>query len=209
MNKTSWSLQTKKVFNGILLFSLAWIAYGIFEPIESLYSFASSGLNMLGSISGVSTPSLGATGTILTIITYALLIGIGYGCIRAISGLGGFSTILDEADEKAVLSLRTGFILVLAAVVLDMIPFIPGLIGDIVYLIATILMLLGYNNLKNSSTFVGKAGTSILFVAMILILVGWVLDFIPFAGDWIEALLTIVVYILTLVGWSKIKNAAA
>jgi hypothetical protein len=38
-------------------------------------------------------------------------------------------------------------------------------------------------------------------------MVGWVLDFIPLIGDWIEALLTIVAYILTLVGWSKIKNA--
>jgi hypothetical protein len=186
---------------------MAWIAYGIFDPIESLFSFASTGLDILGSVSGTSVPSLGATGTVMTVITYILLAGIGYGCFLTIAGLGNFSTILDKADEKAILSVRTGFILTLIAVVLDMLPFIPGIIGDTVYCIAVILMLLGYNNLKNSSTFAGKDGTSALFVATILILVGWVVDFIPLIGDWIEALLTVVAYILTLIGWNKIKNA--
>jgi hypothetical protein len=206
MDKTLWSAKAKKIFNGILLFSLAWIAYGIFDPIESLFSFASSGLNILGSVTGVSTPSLGATGTVLTIITYILLAGIGYGCILTIAALGSFSTILDGGDESAVRSVRTGFILALVAVVLDMLPFIPGIIGDIAYLVAIILMLMGYNNLKGSTTFAGKDGASTLFVAMLLLLIGWVLDFIPFVGDWIEAILTIVAYIMTLVGWSKIKN---
>jgi hypothetical protein len=208
MDKTSWSAKTKKIFNGILLFSLAWIAYGIFEPIESLFSFASSGLNVMGAVTGVSTPSLGVSGTVLTIITYLLLAGIGYGCVLTIAALGSFSAILDDGDESAVLTVRTGFIIALAAVVLDMIPFIPGIIGDIAYFVAILLMLMGYNNLKGSTTFAGKDGASILFVAMLLLLIGWVLDFIPLVGDWIEAILTIVAYIMTLVGWSKIKNAA-
>jgi hypothetical protein len=103
---------------------------------------------------------------------------------------------------------RTAFILAVVAVVLDCLP-LPGIIGGIVYLIAVILLLVGYNKLKNSSTFPGGKGASVLFVAMILIVVGWVLDFIPLIGDWLEALLTIIAYIMTLSGWNKIKNAAA
>ncbi|MDR1672226.1 MAG: hypothetical protein LBS09_01995 [Bacteroidales bacterium] len=203
MNNTSWSVETKKVFNGILLFSLAWIAYGIFSPIESLFS----GVSTLSSFAG-SPDVTGGAGTVLSIIIYLLLIGIGVGYVLTIIGLKKFSAILESADGKAVSSVRTAFILALIAVVLDVLPLIPGIIGDILYLIAIILMLVGYSTLKGSSTFAGKDGASTLFVAMILILVGWVLDFIPFVGDWIEAVLTIVAYILTLVGWGKIKNAA-
>jgi hypothetical protein len=43
---------------------------------------------------------------------------------------------------------------------------------------------------------------------MILLVVGWGLDFIPLVGDWLESLLTIIAYIMTLAGWNKIKNVA-
>jgi hypothetical protein len=202
MDKTLWSQQTKKIFNGILLFSIAWVFYGIFEPIESLVS----GIDTLASFSGASNPTGGA-GTVLSTIVYLLLIGIGWGYVLTIVGLRHFGNMLEEADKKAVGSLRTAFILALIAVGLDFIP-LPGIISDILYLIAIILMLMGYNQLKASSTFPGGKGASTLFVAMILIVVGWVLDFIPLIGDWMEALLRIIAYIMTLVGWNKIKNAA-
>jgi hypothetical protein len=33
-----------------------------------------------------------------------------------------------------------------------------------------------------------------------------VLDFIPLVGDWIEGVLTIVAYVMTLVGWNRIRK---
>jgi hypothetical protein len=182
MNQTSWSTETKKVFNGILLFSAAWIVSGICSPIGFL---------------------LDATG-IPDIIAYLVLAG----AVLTIVGLESFGNSLDETDRKAIGSVRTAFMLVLVSVALDALPFLPDIVGDIVYLAAIILMLLGYGNLKKSATFAGKAGASTLFVAMILLVVGWVLDFIPLVGDWLEAVLTIVAYIMTLLGWNKIKNAA-
>jgi hypothetical protein len=206
MDKTSWSVETKKIFNGILLFSLSWIAYGIFDPIESLFS----GVDTLASWSDSPNPTEGV-GAVFSIITYLLLIGIGVGYILTIVGLGKFRAILEAADGKAIGSVHTAFILALIAVVLIALPLgsVVDFVGDIVYFIAIILMLVGYSKLNGSSTFAGKSGASTLFVAMILILVGWVLDFIPLIGDWIEALLTIIAYIMTLVGWKTIKNAGA
>ncbi|MDR2358866.1 MAG: hypothetical protein LBD87_03575 [Prevotellaceae bacterium] len=203
MDKASWSRETKKIFNGILLFSLAWIVYGILSPIESLFS----GIGTLASFSDTPDP-MGGAGTTLSIIVYLLLAGIGVGYILTIVGLGKFRTILEAADGKAIGSVRTAFILALVAVVLDYLPFIPGIIGGIVYLIAVILLLVGYGKLKDSSTFPGSKGATVLFIAMILIIVGWVLDFIPLVGDWLDAVLTIIAYIMTLSGWNKIKNAA-
>jgi uncharacterized membrane protein len=202
MNKMTWSVETRKIFSGILLFALAWIAYGIFGPIESLVS----GVDTLASFAGSSSPT-GGMGTVLSVITYILLIGIAAGYVLTIMGLGGFGNALEGADKKAIGSVRTAFILALVAVVLDALPFLPGIIGDTVYLVAIILMLLGYNSLKTSTTFPGRDGASTLFAAMILIMVGWVLDFIPLVGDWMESICSIIAYILTLVGWNKIKNA--
>ncbi|MDR0692118.1 MAG: hypothetical protein LBF69_03670 [Prevotellaceae bacterium] len=203
MDKTSWSVETKKIFNGILLFSLSWIAYGIFDPIDSLVS----GVDTLASFSGRSNAT-GAAGSTLSNFVNLLLVGIGAGYIMVIIGLKKLGDILEEADKKPVASLRTAFILALIAVALDILPLIPGIIGDILYLIAVILMLVAYGKLKKSATFAGSAGASTLFVAMILIIVGWGVDLIPLLGDWVEGILTIIAYIMTLSGWKKIKNAA-
>jgi hypothetical protein len=185
MNKATWSATTKTIFNGILLFSLAWIAYGIFNAIGSLI-FSST----------------------VSVITYLLLAGIGVGYILTIIGLGKFSAILDEADKKAIGSVRVAFIVALVAVVLNAISLIPGIVGDIVYFIAIVLMMLKYGSLKRSTTFAGRAGASTLYTAMLLLVLGWALDFIPVVGDWIESVLTIIAYIMTLQGWGKIKNVA-
>ncbi|MDR2562411.1 MAG: hypothetical protein LBC98_00540 [Prevotellaceae bacterium] len=204
MNNELWSLETKKIFNGILLFSLSWIAYGIFDPIESLFS----GIDTLSSFGGSSSPT-GAAGTVLSVICYILLAGIGAGYVLTIKGLKSFGNILEEADGKSVDSVRKAFILALIAVALDCLPFIPGIVGDIVYLIAVIMMLMGYGALKKSSTFAGSKGAATLYIAALLIVIGWALDFIPLVGDWLEGLLTIIAYVLTLLGWGKIKNAEA
>jgi hypothetical protein len=204
MSNTSWSVETKKVFNGILLFSLSWIAYGIFSPIESLFS----GIDTLAFLADAPNPTGGAVVGI-KLIAWLLLAGIGVGYVLTIIGLGTFRAILEPADGKAIGSVRTAFILALVAVALDALPLVPDIVGDIVYIVAVILMLVGYSRLKNSSTFAGESGASLLFVAMILIIVGWGLDFIPLVGDWIEGLLTVIAYVLTLVGWNKIKNAVA
>ncbi|MDR1667024.1 MAG: hypothetical protein LBS03_04950 [Bacteroidales bacterium] len=201
-NNELWAEETRKIFNGILLFSLAWILYGIVSPIESALSLGDT----LSSFAGGSSLTGGA-GTFFSVLSYLLLAGIIVGYVLVLKGLGSFRNLLEPADSKSIGNVRTAFILALVAAALDIIPFIPGIIGDILYLIAVILMLIGYSQLKASKTFDGADGASLLLVAMIILIVGWVLDFIPFVGDWIEAICTIVGYALTLIGWNKIKNA--
>jgi hypothetical protein len=155
---------------------------------ETLKAMVAPGVDMLASFAGSS--GSGAAGSLLSIVTYVLLLGIGAGYLLTIIGLGKFGNILDAADRGAILSVRMAFIIALIAAALDVFPFIPDIVGDIVYLVAIILMLLRYGSLKKSATFAGKAGASTLFVAMILLVVRWGLDFIPLVGDWLESLLT-------------------
>ncbi|GHV68199.1 hypothetical protein FACS1894199_15060 [Bacteroidia bacterium] len=198
-----WSEVTKKVFNGIVLYALAGILLGIFDPIESLVSTGDT----LASLAGVQNASGGA-GSFLSIFCYIFQAGLILGCILIFVGLTGFKDILDGADQKAIGKVRLAYILVLIGVAVDFIPLM-GWISTILGIIAFIYMLLGYSALKSSSTFpeLARGGASLLFVALILLIVGEVVDFIPFAGDILQGILNIVAYILIFVGWKKIKDA--
>jgi hypothetical protein len=202
-NVESWSLQTGKIFKGILLTSLAGIVYSIVDSIESLVGSLLGAANSFGGGSGGGTVS-----DILSYISYALMALIIIGYVLTLMGLGGFRNVLDSKDSASVGKVRTGFILGIVAIGVDFIPLM-GWAAGVLNIIAFILMLIGYSALKGSETFPTKArsGASTLFIAMILLVVGEVLDLIPLIGDYFNALFHFIAYILTLVGWAKIKNA--
>jgi len=194
--KTQWSQETKKIFNGILLYSLGGIAYGILDPIDSLMSAG----EMVGVTSG---------GGIISTLCYILLAAIIIGYVLTFLGLTGFRKILELNDATAIGKVRTAFILAIIAAGVSFIPLM-GWAAGILNIIAFILMLLGYSALKTSTTFpeLARKGASTLFVALILLLVGAIIGFIPFVGGIIEGVLSIIAYIMTLLGWKKIVNAA-
>jgi hypothetical protein len=181
-----WSIETKKVFNGILLFVLSGIVYNILSPIESL---------------------LGMTdvGDTLSIICKLLLVGIIAGYVLTLLGLSNFATILEDADGAAIRKVRLAFILVLISTGLEFVPLL-GIVCTVLYIVAYIIMLQGYSALKKSPTFPATKAASTLFTAMILLLIGVILDFIPLVGDFLEGVLSIIAYVMMFLGWSKIKN---
>jgi hypothetical protein len=183
-----WSVETTKVFNGILLFVLSGIVYNILSPIESLLGIAGGGV-----------------ADTLSIICYLLLVGIIAGYVLTLLGLSSFATILEDADGEAIRKVRLAFILVLIGTGLEFVSLL-GFVCTVLYIIAYIIMLLGYSALKKSPTFPATKAASTLFTAMILLLIGAILDFIPLIGDFLEGVLNIIAYIMMFLGWSKIKN---
>ena len=190
-----WSQETKKIFNGILLYSFAGIAHGILDPIDSLMSMG----KMFGASSG--------GGTIST-LCYIALAGIIGGYVLTFLGLSGFKNILKTEDAASISKIRTAFVLALVGAAVSFIPLM-GWVGGILNIIAFILMLMGYSALKKSATFpeLARKGASLLFVAVILLIVGAILDFIPVAGGVLNGIFSIIAYIMTLLGWKKIVNA--
>jgi hypothetical protein len=137
---------------------------------------------------------------------FAIIIGY----LLYIKGLIDFTSILKNEDNKAMKNVRNGAILMIAATVfsLDFIGF-PGILIAIINIVGFILMLVGYSKLKNSPTFHAQArvGATKLFLAMILSLVGAILGIIPLIGGIINGILSIIAFILVLLGWNSIKNA--
>ncbi|GHT10201.1 hypothetical protein AGMMS4956_01170 [Bacteroidia bacterium] len=200
---SQWLEVTKKVFNGILLYAGAGLLLGIFDPINSLVS-AGDGLAALGGVKNAS----GGAGTFLSVLCNIFQAGVILGCILIYLGLTGFKNILEGTDKKSIGKVRIAYILLLIGVAVDFIPLM-GWVSAILGIIALIYMLLGYSALKSSATFpeLARKGASQLFIALILLIVGEVLDFIPVVGDVLQGILSIIAYILTFLGWKKIKDA--
>ncbi|MDR0754065.1 MAG: hypothetical protein LBF04_01615 [Prevotellaceae bacterium] len=202
MSSTSWLEITKKIFLGVLLYSIANVLYSIVDPISSLVSFAGSVESFT-----MGSSSISGTATFFKILTYLLFIGIAGGYVLFLLGLTDFSKILEASDRNAVESVRNGAIIMIAGAVVDVL--IWGLLGLILYIVGFILMMMGYSKLKNSPTFPQKArnGASKLFTAMLLSLVGAIVGLIPIVGGFINAILSIIAFFFILSGWATIRDA--
>jgi uncharacterized membrane protein len=211
MRQQDWSKTTSTIFYGVLIFSLAGIVKAILEPIAGVIDAAAS-INR-GDIGGLLSGGLlgdGGSGSSLSfIVKWLAPIAVIVGYIMYLSGLGSFKKLLGGDDGSAVGKVRTGVILALIGVVVAWIPIIGGFVGGILAIIGFILEVIGFSNLKSSTSFPEDArrGASKLFTALILLIIGWVVGFIPFVGSWFEGILGIIAFILTLLGWAKIKNA--
>jgi uncharacterized membrane protein len=202
-----WSRETKAIFYGILLYSIAGIVSLIVDPIESFVSVASN----IAAIGGHNSDGANAF-TSFSSSLQGLIIG---GYVMLLFGLGGFRQILETNDAAAVGKIRTGVILGLIASVINMIPLIGWIIAGIINIVAFILMLMGYSGLKNSPTFPNNArrGAGQLFTSQILLLIsgaiglllGWIL-LLGFVIHIFEGILNFIAFILLLSGWATIKN---
>ncbi|MDR3287274.1 MAG: hypothetical protein LBT27_07520 [Prevotellaceae bacterium] len=195
-----WSKTTKKIYTGVLLYSLLGILYAIISPVISLIGGVADFANKAGAEVSVSG---------LDIFNYILLAGIIIGYLLFFVGLTNFAQILESKDGKAVLGVRNGAILMILASICPLIG-LPDILGAIINIVGFILMLLGYSSLKNSATFPSNArvGASNLFTAMILSLIGAIIGIIPLVGGFVNAILSLIAFILVLSGWAKIKNTA-
>lgn len=197
LTKKLWSQKTDSVYNGVLIFSIA----GMIHSALSMFSIAEGGRSAYAWYllqSGLSPSEIDGIAITDKFAVAAIIIG----GLLLLNGLNGFASILNDQDGRSMRNLRNGIVVSIIATAL---AFIPGMTGwtlsGFVNFIAVILMLLAYKELKNSLSFPPQAagGAKTLFTAQILLLIG----FIPGLG----MILSIVAYILVLVGWSSIKNA--
>ena len=141
--------------------------------------------------------------------TLGLIANLGaiYGFWVFFSNLKPWQAIVAQEDAKAVGNIYTATLLQMIAIVLTYIPFV-GLVAGILNIIAWVMLLIAYSNLKNSATFPAKEGAGKIFTAMILSVVGAIIAWIPIIGL-IGSFLAIVALVMTLNGWKAIANAEA
>lgn len=130
------------------------------------------------------------------------------GLILYYKGLTKISSAMDANGIAAVSKLKTAFIIGLIGVIIDFIPLL-GWLAVVLAVIAFIFEYLGYSQLKTSTAVgnQGQQGAKNLCISMILIIIGCLLGFIPVFGNFIEAIITLVVIYLVFNGWQKILTS--
>ena len=127
------------------------------------------------------------------------------GLILFLKGLAKLTTALDAKGIEGASKLKTAIILGIVGAVVGILPLL-GWVGSILAIIAFIFEFLGYSALRESAAIgaLGQKGAGLLRTSMLIIVIGVILGFIPFAGGTIEGLCAIAAIILAFMGWSNI-----
>lgn len=128
------------------------------------------------------------------------------GIVLFFLGLGKLVHNLDEEGAKGAKKIRIALILLIVATFLDMIPLM-GLVAGIVSIVAFIVELTGYLRLKNSAAIseIGQRGAKVLVINMVLLAVASLFGIIPFVGNMVVGIFSIVGIVLWVVGWLRIE----
>lgn len=199
LDRKEWAPKAHKIWNGVILYSLAGIVGSIWNTFDKL--------NDIKSLFSSSSPEdlfnnwMNSNVDILSGATIAnILVIIGF--ILYYVGLEEFSVIQkDPMTADRIRSIRTAAVYGIIAIILDYIPFI-GTIGSwIAELVMYFTLSSAFGYLRYSPVFniKAKAGARLLRTAAIMYIISL---FVPFIG-WIFSSLG---FLMTLIGWGRIAN---
>lgn len=207
-NNSAWSLTTKGMYNAVLIQTICGAAAALFSAILSIQLMSVDSLSDLAALAdGASVWSI-----------LGLIAGIGslVGFILFFMNIAKFKTLVNANDAPAVGNIHTAMILTIVNAVLSILGvFIPflGIITLIIAIIALVFQLMGYNALKNSTTFpdIAREGANKIFTAIIISLVAGFISglfsvLVPILGL-IAYLAVIYAWIMQLQGWALIAKS--
>lgn len=199
MNTIRWNKETRQAYVGTLLYSLLGILASILTPIAaagSLMSFAS------GSSGG------GFLGVLLIIVQLCVIAGY----VMFFLAVKGLKEITEGEDQIAFKKVYVSIIFSVLASLFSIfhVPFMPGICS----IVACILLILGYNALKKSTTITAFSPNAVkgfkrLFTAEILIIIGVVIGWIPLIGNVFGAIISVIAWIMILLGWKAVATPIA
>lgn len=199
LDRKEWAPKAHKIWNGVILYSLAGIVGSIWSTFDKL--------NDLKSLFSSSSPEdlfnnwLESNVDILSGATIAnILVIIGF--ILYYVGLEEFSGIQkDPMTADRIRSIRTAAVYGIIAIVLDYIPFIGAIGSWIAELVMYVTLSSAFGYLRFSPVFniKAKAGARLLRTAAIMYIISL---FVPFIG-WIFSGLG---FLMTWIGWGRIAN---
>jgi len=132
-----------------------------------------------------------------------------FGYVLFFIGLIRLKNFLDVKGRSGVSKIISAVILGIIANIFSYIPLIGFIPEAIIRFIAFIVQLVGLLQLRNSTT-IGKKGASgvdFLLIAIILIIFANILGVLPFAGDFIEKVISLLAFLIIPFGWLKIQQS--
>ncbi len=208
MENIYWKKTVGTLIGAIWLYTLADLAASITGAVNELLN-PSGALGMLKDLmeGGSGAPTLSMGDIIESMFSILVIVGY-YLFFRSLTRFARLQP--NQQDGEHVSTVRTAYILLLVALIVDFVPMIGWLASFVLMVIAYVKMLSGYRGLKKSYTFPSEArqGAATLYSCTIWTLVGYVLGCIPLLGGVIEGIITLVVFFTILSAWGRIKNGA-
>lgn len=208
MENIYWKKTVGTLIGAIWLYTLADIAASIAGAVNEILN-PSGALGMIKDLmeGGSGAPSLGVGDIIESMFSILVLIGY-YLFFRSLTRFARLQP--NQQDSDNVSTVRTAYILLVVALIVDFIPLIGWLASFVLIVIAYVKMLSGYRGLKKSYTFPSEArqGAATLYSCTIWTLVAYVLGCIPLVGSVIEGIITLVIFFTILSAWGRIKAGA-
>lgn len=179
-NLQNWNRTTEAIYKNVMLLSIAGICASLFGMIPLM-------------------------GWLAKVCNFCVVAGYVAFYLR----INDLKLMVDQNDADNMKKLSLGILLYILGIVLKEIPVAGWILGPIAFIVSFVFMLLAYNGLKKSTTFPGKEGMRLLFIAMIIGLVAGVFALIPLVGTIIAGILGIVEFVLILLGWKKVAEPIA
>ena len=210
MENLIWKNTANRIIIAILIYSIAGFIGPIMAGIGSCISSV-DGIYDYTVYEQAFSENYGATINYWEFLGYTFELFAIAGYAIFFTAIGKFSKIQkDEEDSRAVRMIRTSYILLAAGTLVGYLFLVGTIIKAILFITSYILLIIGYSRLKNSQRIPekGRKGAGKLFLCAILGLVASILGAIPLAGDFIEGVMQLAIFIIALTGWSQIKNGA-
>lgn len=208
MENIYWKKTVGTLIGAIWLYTLADLAASITGAVNELLN-PSGIMGMLKDLmeDGNGAPTLSIGDIIESMFSILVIVGY-YLFFRSLTRFARLQP--NQQDGEHVSTVRTAYILLLVALIVDFVPMIGWLASFVLMVIAYVKMLSGYRGLKKSYTFPSEArqGAATLYSCTIWTLVGYVLGCIPLFGSIIEGIITLVVFFTILSAWGRIKDGA-
>ena len=201
MDIAKWNKTSRNAYVGTLLYSLLGILATILAVILAVVLAAS----LFG--------KLEAGGVIVLILFIITELAVLFGYLIFFVAIKNFKNITEGEDKSAFNLLWIAVICTLVSTVLGffVLSSVCSVLVKLLGIASAVLMIIGFAKLKSSATMAAfsapaVAGFRQLFTAQILAIVAVVLGWIPFVGGIFSGILSILVFIFTILGWKKVAT---
>lgn len=200
---TAWKQSVAGITTAFIVYSIAGFIGNIIDTI----SFASGGLDIIWTIydllNGYYEPDI--LDTLGSMTNFFVLVGY----LMFLSRLSSFSELQKtDSDKQSVSKIRSGYVLMLIASIIDFIPVLGGIIAAIVYIIAYAFLITGFKALSLSTVMhpSAKQGFEGLRSCTIILLIGNFISIIPLIGNIVDSLITLIAFFAIISDWNSIRD---
>lgn len=202
MKNVIWKKKTNAIIAALVVYTIASIAGDVLETVTDII-FGGGLLETI--ISAFSESSL----SMYDIIEYMIQILVVGGYLLLLSSLKDFSKLqTNDIDENSVRKVRLGYIFMVIAALIGIIPLVGKLIALVFYVLAYVRLIQGYKRLGKSDCIpeMASRGFVTLKRCVVWILVGRILSILPIIGVIIDVVINLIVFFVILSKWRQIGN---